>query len=58
METLPPLDKKDEMTEEDRKQGFRIRNMREIDDEAFIDDIISKEYQGTPLDNKNLKQEL
>ena len=58
METLPPLDKKDEMTEEDKKQGFRIRNLREIDDDAFIDDIVSREYQGTPLDSKNVKQEL
>ena len=53
---LPEV-KKDEMTEEEKKQGFRIRNMRDINEETSPDDIMSREYKGTPLD-RNGKQEL
>ena len=52
-----PEEKKDEMTEEEKKQGFRIRNLREINEETSPDDIMSREYKGTPLD-RNKKQEL
>ena len=55
---LPEVEKeKDEMTEEEKKQGFRIRNLREINEETSPDDILSREYKGTPLD-RNKKQEL
>ena len=52
-----PEVKKDEMTEEEKKQGFRIRNLREINEETTPDEIVSREYKGTPLD-RNQKQEL
>ena len=55
--TLVPEVKKDEMTEEEKKQGFRIRNLREINEETTPDEIVSREYKGTPLD-RNQKQEL
>ena len=53
---LPEVEK-DEVTEEEKKQGFRIRNLREINEETSPDDIMSREYKGTPLD-RNKKQEL
>ena len=56
-QTLVPEVKKDEMTEEEKKQGFRIRNLREINEETSPDDLVSREYKGTPLD-RNGKQEL
>ena len=45
------------MTEAEKKQGFRIRNLKHIDEETSPDDLVSREYKGTPLD-RNQKQEL
>ena len=53
-----PEPKKDEMTEEEKKQGFRIRNLKEINEETSFDDIMSREYAGTPLDRNNKREEL
>ena len=55
-DVVPHAKKKDVITEEERKQGFRIRNLKEINEEAIPEDIMSREYQGTPLDHR--KQEL
>lgn len=55
--TLVPEVKKDDMTEAEKKQGFRIRNLKHIDEETSPDDLVSREYKGTPLD-RNQKQEL
>ena len=44
------------MTEEEKKQGFRIRNLKEINEETSFDDIMSKEYAGTPLDRNNREE--
>ena len=58
LEDLPPAKKKDDMTEEERKQGFRIRNLKSINDEAMPEEIMSREYKGTQLDPNHRKQEL